>query len=121
MNLPKGSLILCDIDNTLTTETCWTEQDCLKATPNYKIIDWINFQYYQQNTIIIYTARHESLRQATNYWLKKHEIRFHALRMNKIPCTILVDDKTITPTELIRQLEERKITEPEVKFGGYPY
>lgn len=109
VDYPKGSLILVDCDGTLTKEICWSEQDCLEATPNKKIINWVNRQYYRECIIIIYTARHESLRQATNYWLKKMQIRFHALRMNKIPSTILLDDKTIRPEEIIEMEKAKKI------------
>lgn len=108
MDYPEGSLILMDVDGTLTKEICWSESDCLSATPNIPLIEWSNRQYYRKCTIIIYTARHESLRQATNYWLKKNEVRFHALRMNKIPATILVDDRTITPDQLLKEWREER-------------
>lgn len=106
-NKKPSSLLLIDIDGTLTNSISWTREEMLEAKPNIEMINWVNQKYSECHVVIIYTARHESFRQETNYWLKKHGIKFHALRMNKIPCSLLVDDKTITPTELL-SLEKAK-------------
>jgi len=107
LKLRQHSLILVDIDGTLTNENGgWTEMECLQATPNQAMIYWVNARYKELHHIIIYTARHENLRQATNFWLKKHKIYFHALRMNKVGCDLLIDDKTITPTQLLAEWKE---------------
>jgi len=101
VELKAGSLILVDIDNTLTTSTSWTEQDCLFAPPNKRMIDWVNARYRDCCTIIIYTARREDLREATKYWLKKNNVNYHAIRFNKIPCDIFIDDKACRPEEIL--------------------
>lgn len=112
MNLKPHSLLLIDIDGTLTSDNGgWTEEECLNAKPNQAMIDWVNQKYKELHHIIIYTARHENLRQATNYWLKKNKIYFHALRMNKVGCDLLIDDKTARPEEILggeKQWPERK-------------
>lgn len=100
-DLPPGSLILCDIDNTLTLDTAWSEEECLHCKPNQPLINWINKKYMECCTIIIYSARREDLIEATKYWLKKNKVYYHALRLNKTPCTIMIDDKCYRPEEII--------------------
>jgi uncharacterized HAD superfamily protein len=87
-------VLAIDIDNTLTLDTAWTPKDCLKAKPNQEVIDVVN-RLYKTNCIIIYTARGEEMRNATEYWLKKHKVRYHAIRMDKMPCDLLLDDKGV--------------------------
>lgn len=87
-------VIAIDIDNTLTNETCWTAEQCLNATPKQDVIDKVN-ELYKSNCIIIYTARLPELREATEYWLSKHKVHYHALRMDKLGFDILLDDKTV--------------------------
>lgn len=94
----KIRLIGIDIDNTLTNETCWTVEDCLKATPKQDVIDKVN-ELYGSNCIIIYTARVEELRTATEYWLKAHKVHYNALRMDKLSCDVLLDDRTVNSLE----------------------
>lgn len=98
----ETKLIALDVDGTLTNEICWTEEDCLHATPRKDVIEKTNQLYLNGNHIIIYTARDERLRNATEYWLRKHGVRFHAINMgrNKMGADVYVDDKAIRPEEL---------------------
>lgn len=88
-------LVLIDVDNTLTIGECWTEEECLHAIPNKETIDFVN-SIYGKHVIIAYTARDESLRFATEYWLKKNGVKYHALNMGKTGCDVFFDDKTVS-------------------------
>jgi len=83
-----------DLDKTLTKDVAWDEQGALTAEPNTGRIKKLN-TLYGQHTIIIHTARVESLRYATAYWLAKHGVRYHALVMGKVGADAYVDDKAI--------------------------
>lgn len=84
------------MDKTLTKESCWTEEDCLKATPRQEVIDVINELYNKSNIIIIWTARREFLRVATEYWLKRNGVFYHAIDMgHKMGSHCYIDDKAI--------------------------
>jgi uncharacterized HAD superfamily protein len=102
MKNTNNKLIAVDIDGTLTTNDCWTEDDCLYAEPKKDIIEKVNKLYYQMNHIIVYTARREELRGATEYWLRKNGVKYHAIVMgyNKMGADIYVDDRAIRPEEL---------------------
>lgn len=108
-NKNPSSLILCDLDGTLTKSVCWNKEQMLHAEPNIEMVNWINEKYAQCHVVIVFTARHESFRQETNYWLKKHGVKFHALRMGKIPCSLQVDDLSIKPDELLLLEKAKKI------------
>lgn len=108
-NKNPSSLILVDLDGTLTRNVCWTKTEMLVAEPNHEMIDWVNQRYSECYVVIIFTARHESFRQETNYWLKVNGVKFHALRMNKIPSSLMVDDCSIHPKELLLLEKAKKI------------
>lgn len=101
MNITK-QLIAVDIDGTLTNSDSWTEQECLTAEPRLDIIEKVRQLYYGGNHIICYTARPEYFRHATEYWLRKNGVKYHALVManNKMGADIYVDDRAIRPEEL---------------------
>lgn len=89
-----SKVIAIDIDNTLTNETCWTNEQCLNATPKQEVINKVN-ELYKTNCIIIYTARVSELRDATECWLKMNKVHYHALRMDKLGFDVLLDDRAI--------------------------
>lgn len=97
----KDKLIAVDIDGTLCEGESWTEEECLSCVPRKEIIERNNEAYISGAHIIIYTARIEKFRTATEYWLAKNGVRYHALVMNsrKIGADIYVDDKSIKPEE----------------------
>lgn len=92
-------VISCDLDGTLCKEVCWTEEDCLKATPVTKVIAWFNFQYDECITII-YTARKDALMIATIKWLRLNGIRYWGINNQKMPADIYIDDKCLHPDKL---------------------
>lgn len=83
------NIYLIDIDNTLTKEVCWSEEECVNATPNFKSIEWVN-EKYKTDFIVIYTARKDHLYESTMKWLRNNGVMFHAVQFNKTP-GIIVD------------------------------
>ena len=90
MKEPHRKLIGVDIDETLCKEVCWTPADVRKATPVKKTIKKVN-ALYEDNFIVIYTARRDRLMSDTYTWLKDNGVRFHAVSNVKIPLDILLD------------------------------
>ena len=102
MKNTERKLIAVDLDGTLTEGDCWTAHECLTAEPRCDIIKKVRDLYYDRNVIIIYTARPETMRNETEYWLRKNGVKYHALVMgnNKMGADIYVDDRAIRPEEL---------------------
>ena len=93
----KDKLVCIDLDGTLCVGDCWTEESCLTAKPIQKAIDKNNEMYVGGAHILIYTARPEWFRNETEYWLRKHKVRYHALVMgnNKVGADIYIGDRAI--------------------------
>ena len=102
MKNTERKLIAVDLDGTLTEGDCWTAHECLTAEARVDIIKKVRDLYYDRNVIIIYTARPETMRNETEYWLRKNKVKYHALVMgnNKMGADIYVDDRSIRPEEL---------------------
>jgi len=87
----------CDLDNTLCVGKHWlTPEECLKAVPNKKAIEFVN-KLYKDDFIVIYTARQNFLMSATFDWLDKNGVCYHAVANGKIPLDILIDDTAYWP------------------------
>ena len=95
----KG-LILFDIDGCLFQGESWTEEDCLNAKPIPENIEKCNILASTGYIVILYTARRPHLREATEKALYLSNVRYHALRMDKCPASLYIDDKAIRPEEL---------------------
>jgi len=75
-----------DLDGTLVN----------KGKPIQKNIDKCNKIYEEKdNMVIIHTARNETIRESTIYYLKLHGIKYHLLVMNKLRADVYVDDRSI--------------------------
>lgn len=99
----RREIICIDIDETLTKETCWTEEECLNALPNKEVIEKVN-EIYNNNFVVIYTARRDFLIPATLKWLRKNGIMFHCISNNKIPTDAgYVDDKSVEIKNFLRR------------------
>jgi uncharacterized HAD superfamily protein len=96
-NKPKVYAI--DVDGTLTEETCWDYDSCMLATPRYDVINYVN-ELAKNNFIVIHTARRNHLYEATVEWLAIHGVKYHAIRMEKMPADYYIDDRSISPNEL---------------------
>jgi len=97
----KMKVIAIDMDLTLTNEECWTEQECLEATPNQKVIDKIR-DICMTHYIVISTARRVELAATTIKWLYKYDVPFNAIDFRKTAADLYVDDKAITPEEFLK-------------------
>lgn len=58
---------------------------------------FFNFAGHKYKYKILYTARLAKDRKTTEEWLKEHSIRYDALITNKLPYSMLIDDKAQQP------------------------
>src|SRR5579872_1800426 len=89
-----------DLDGTLCKEVCWTPEDCLKATPVQKMIDRV-LELYSEHFILIFTALRDHLIPASLEWLRRNNIKYHAISNQKSPADVYVDDRAITFEEFL--------------------
>lgn len=95
-----NKVIEVDIDKTLTiidpdNKGGYDELGCLTAKPNIKNIEAIARAYENGHIIHISTSRIEENRNATKFWLRKYNVRYHTLSMAKPDYDIIFDDKAI--------------------------
>lgn len=104
-------IIGIDIDGTLCKEICWTQEECLNATPRLGVIKKVGYLYIY-NFIIIYTARRDHLIAATMKWLRLNDVPYHAISNKKIGLDMLIDDKCISVETFLKgdicQITEKK-------------
>ena len=92
----KESIIACDLDGTLCHNEGFTEEACMFAKPNKEMIRKVNEFHRNECFIIIYTARREFLRFATEYWLKKNGVEYNILDIgNKVWADVYIDDRNV--------------------------
>ena len=98
----KNSIIACDLDKTLCTGESFTDEECIAAEPIPKMIEYVNEVLHKKNHcfINIFTARKEYLRTATEYWLKKHGVKYHTLVMEKLWSEVYIDDRAVNITDI---------------------
>ena len=87
----KPKIVAFDLDATLCQENCFTERECYEATPNQEAIDECN-DYFSRDFVIIYTGRRIGLATATLTWLQAHNVRYHAIKFEKTPFDVYVDN-----------------------------
>jgi len=93
--------IAVDLDGTLTLDhNGWTDEECIHAIPNPEMIELVNKAWHDGHTIIIYTARRWSRREATIYWLQKNDVKYHTIEMQKLNFDLLIDDKAHNANDL---------------------
>ena len=77
------------------------------STPKKDVIEKINVLYDQGEYIIIFTARgsvhKRDWNEDTKQQLSKWGVKYHKLRFGKPGGEIYVDDRTITPDELVNR------------------
>ena len=110
-----AKLFAVDMDLTLTNEPCWTPEQCLSATPRKEVIELVNKLYGAGNIIIIWTARREMLRPATEYWLKVNGVHYHAIDMgHKLGADAYIDDRAINSIDgNLEQNVEKVLNAPD--------
>ncbi|WP_216824765.1 hypothetical protein [Salinigranum rubrum] len=92
--------IAVDFDETLTggDESYITEA---AEEPDEEMVEWVNYQYRQGHTIIVWTARPWEAAQETVARLTEWGVDWHGLRMEKGHADVYVDDKGSTPSEAL--------------------
>jgi len=97
--LHPHSLIAVDLDGTLCQGEFWGEGE---PKPNKKVIEKVKKMYFAGHHIFIHTARKEVYRPVTEAWLKKHQVWYHGLIMERMPADLYVDDKSVRPNEFLK-------------------
>jgi hypothetical protein len=94
----EGQTIAIDFDDTLSEgeENHYTE---LPEDPDEEVVHWVNEQYREGHTIIVWTARPWDTAAETVARLTEWGVHWHGLRMEKGYADVYVDDKGTTPTE----------------------
>ena len=92
----KYDTVAFDVDGTLTRTTCWTEEDVLRSIPYMPVVERVR-TLHKLHYIIIWTARQEHLRNATEKWLHLHDIPYHLYDNKKNPYAVYIDDRSINP------------------------
>lgn len=86
--------IAVDIDGILTKEIDgWGDDIYRKRTPNEENILIVQLLYSDGHEIALFTSRHEEDREVTVEWLKKHEVPYDHLIMEKPHYDVLIDDR----------------------------
>ena len=80
------------MDGTLCNEVCYTVKEIQKATPNKKMVEFCD-KHFREDFVVIYTARVDELIPATLEWLRRNNVRYHAISNLKIPASVYFDDK----------------------------
>ncbi len=88
-----------DIDDTITTKTCWNPEQCLRAKPNKKVVAHVKKLIQEKHFIYFYTNRADKLMPATFEWLRENGLPT-IVSNHKLSFDYLIDDKTINPEEL---------------------
>ena len=99
-----------DIDGTI----CFTEYKIedkkwtyIDAEPNVDLIEKINELYDMGEYIVLFTARGSIINtnwdEITTKQLKEWGVKYHELRFGKPGAEIYVDDRTISPEDLINK------------------
>lgn len=84
-----------DIDGVLCVDKDYGSYETrnLYADPIISNIAACRSLYDLGHTIILHTSRPEEDRAATEYWLKKHGVLYHAMVMGKLKANWYIDDK----------------------------
>lgn len=90
--MEKRKKIICDIDGILCSNL---RVPYLKKKPYNKNITRLNILYNKGHKIILFTSRKSRYRKLTLRWLKKHNVKFNKLIMDKPKGNIYIDDKSL--------------------------
>lgn len=92
--------IAVDYDGTLTRgSVAWWDDEV--PEPDNDVILWVNEQYAQGNTIVIWTARPWSEAGKIAGRLTGWDVRFHGVRCEKGSADLYLDDKAKRPEEVL--------------------
>ena len=97
----KAKVLAIDMDGTLCEGECWTPEDVYYAKPRLNVIKMVN-ELAKTKFIVIMTARRLDLAESTIRWLNRHEVNYHAISHNKMPCDLLIDDKVMNVEDFLK-------------------
>lgn len=95
----KDRVVAFDLDGTICNEKCWTIEEARAATPNEKMIAKMS-EVYQIGFVVVHTARKDELMPITLEWLRRNNVRYHAISNLKMPSDVYIDDLAIHPDNL---------------------
>ena len=95
-----GKTYVFDLDGTLCSEEKTFEK--YLAKPNPDMIALVN-KLYEQNKIIIYTARGWAEYNITQRWLEDNDVKYHILMCGKPIYDMWIDDKCCSPEEILKE------------------
>jgi len=118
-------IIAIDLDNTLCEPVSSSQNvgECYDRKPKEYMVKIVRELKKRGCKIVIFTHRHPVTRHATEYWLKKHNIPFDELAMDKPKYDLLIDDKSYPPyhflnADMIIDLAQ-KLSEWNFETGTY--
>ena len=94
--------IAVDFDKTLT-EGDKSYVDETPEAPDEEMVQWVNKQYAENHTVIIWTARPWEAAQDTVARLTEWGVDWHGIRMEKGNADVYVDDKGTTPSSQLKE------------------
>ena len=90
--------IAVDFDNTLTAgEEGYVSEE--PEAPDEEMVQWVNDQYADGHTVIVWTARPWEAAPETVARLTEWGVDYHGVRMKKGEADVYVDDKGAVPEE----------------------
>jgi len=104
------SHINVDFDNTLTQDNVryWAGET---PTPDEEVIEAVRQCYYDHHTVIVWTARPWSEASSIAGWLTMWELPYHGIQCEKGSSDLYVDDKAVSPEELVAQGHEEVLND----------
>jgi len=93
-----GQILNWDMDATLCQGVAWTIEDVSLVEPKKENISKLNEQS-KRHYIIIHTARRDELIPATLEWLRRNNVRYHAISNQKSP-GLYIDEDAVRPSEV---------------------
>lgn len=85
--------MIIDMDGTICTEEKTYSRSLAKIKPGAK--EYINKQYDDGHTIIIYSARSWQEFEMTTEWLKVNDVFYHQLILGKPIGDVWIDDRAV--------------------------
>ena len=92
--------IVVDIDGILCEETHKNHLNYAACKPIITNISKVNELYNCGHEIILFSSRYEEDRQTTITWLKKFEVRYNKLLLDKPKGDFYIDDKSANLADL---------------------
>ena len=89
-----NTVVAFDMDGILCVNEEWGEG---YPNPIEENIELVNRSRSDGNYIVIHTARRRELLPLTLEWLNTHHVKFDAIRFDKMPADMYVDDKSFNP------------------------